>query len=92
MVSRRLLRGDYKQSECGTGILPFIVLRCLNHLLETTKPAVLVKFMAKQNYGLPTDPLLLRKAGQSFYNNSAWDLQKLMGAQNHIRKTLYSEV
>lgn len=36
-----LLRGDFKQSEYGKVILPFIVLRRLDCILEETKPAVL---------------------------------------------------
>lgn len=91
LLSRRLLRGDYKRSVCSNGILPFIVLRCLNHVLETTKPAVFAKFQAKQKYGLPPDSFLLHIADRSFYNNSAWDMKKIMGAQNHIRKNLHSE-
>jgi type I restriction enzyme M protein len=35
------LRGDFKQSEYGKVILPFVVLRRLDCILEATKPAVL---------------------------------------------------
>ena len=35
------LRGDFKQSEYGKVILPFVVLRRLDCILESTKPAVL---------------------------------------------------
>jgi len=38
-----LLRGDYKQSEYGRVILPFTVLRQLDCVLESTKPAVLTE-------------------------------------------------
>ena len=38
-----LLRGDYKQSEYGKVILPFTVLRRLDCVLESTKPAVLAE-------------------------------------------------
>jgi type I restriction enzyme M protein len=36
-----LLRGDFKQSEYGKVILPFVVLRRLDCILEASKPAVL---------------------------------------------------
>ena len=36
-----LLRGDFKQSEYGKVILPFVVLRRLDCILEPTKSAVL---------------------------------------------------
>ena len=36
-----LLRGDYKQSEYGKVVLPLVVLRRLDCVLEPTKSAVL---------------------------------------------------
>ena len=38
-----VLRGDYKASDFGKVILPFVVLRRLNCVLEATKQAVLDK-------------------------------------------------
>ncbi|MDC8770939.1 type I restriction-modification system subunit M [Roseateles albus] len=87
-----LLRGDYKQSEYGRVILPFTVLRRLDCVLESTKPAVLAEFEAKTKAGLNPDPFLLRKAGQSFYNTSPLDLVKLLGDQDHIRQNLYAYI
>jgi len=87
-----LLRGDYKQSEYGKVILPFTVLRRLDCVLESTKPAVLAEFEAKFKAGLNPDPFLLRKAGQSFYNISPLDLGKLLGDQDHIRENLYAYI
>jgi type I restriction enzyme M protein len=43
------LRGDFKQSEYGKVILPFVVLRRLDCILESTKDAVL-----KAHAGLPS--------------------------------------
>jgi len=43
------LRGDFKQSEYGKVILPFVVLRRLDCILEPTKDAVL-----KAQDGLPS--------------------------------------
>ena len=87
-----LLRGDYKQSEYGKVILPFTVLRRLDCVLESTKPAVLAEFEAKTRAGLNPEPFLLRKARQSFYNTSPLDLPRLLGDQDHIRQNLYSYV
>lgn len=39
-----ILRGDFKQSEYGKIVLPFVVLRRLDCLLEPTKDAVLKAF------------------------------------------------
>ncbi|MFO7724702.1 MAG: type I restriction-modification system subunit M N-terminal domain-containing protein, partial [Oceanipulchritudo sp.] len=38
-----ILRGDFKQSEYGKVILPFVVLRRLDCILESTKEAVLAE-------------------------------------------------
>ncbi len=43
-----LLRGDYRQSEYGKVILPFTVLRRLDCVLESTKPAVLAELAKRQ--------------------------------------------
>ena len=87
-----LLRGDYKQSEYGRVILPFTVLRRLDCVLQSTKPAVLAEFEVKTKAGLNPDPFLLRKAKQSFYNTSKLDLPTLLGDQDHIRQNLYAYI
>jgi len=87
-----LLRGDYKQSDYGKVILPFTVLRRLDCVLESTKPAVLTELVAKQAQGVNPEPFLLRKAGQSFYNTSTLDLKKLLGDPDHIAQNLFSYV
>ena len=87
-----LLRGDYRQSEYGKVILPFTVLRRLDCVLENTKAAVLAEHTEKQNLGLNPEPFLLRKAGQSFYNVSPFDMRKLMGDHDHIRENLFAYV
>ena len=87
-----LLRGDYRQSEYGKVILPFTVLRRLDCVLESTKPAVLVENAKQLKAGLNPEPFLLRKAKQGFYNTSPLDMKKLMGDQDHIRENLYSYI
>jgi type I restriction enzyme M protein len=83
-----LLRGDYKQSEYGKVILPFTVLRRLDCVLESTKPAMLAELEKRTKAGVNPEPFLLRKAGQLFYNTSPLDLKKLMGDQDHIGENL----
>ena len=83
-----LLRGDYKQSEYGKVILPFTVLRRLDCVLETTKPAVLAEKEKREKAELNPEPFLLKTAGQLFYNTSPLDLKKLMGDQDHIGENL----
>lgn len=78
-----LLRGDFKQSEYGKVILPFVVLRRLDCILEASKPAVLS--MAKS---LPADmdddardALLSGVVGQDIriYNLSRFTFTSLKG-------------
>jgi type I restriction enzyme M protein len=87
-----LLRGDYKQSDYGKVILPFTVLRRLDCVLESTKPAVLKELEARRKSGVNPEPFLLRKSGQRFCNTSPLDMKKLMGDPDHIRENLYSYV
>jgi type I restriction enzyme M protein len=87
-----LLRGDYKQSEYGKVILPFTVLRRLDCVLESTKPAVLKELEIRTTAGVNPEPFLLKKSGQLFYNTSPLDLKKLMGDQDHIGENLRSYI
>jgi len=87
-----LLRGDYKQSEYGKVILPFTILRRLDCVLESTKPAVLKELETRTQAGINPEPFLLKKAGQLFYNTSPLDLKKLMGDQDHIGENLCSYI
>jgi len=87
-----LLRGDYKQSEYGKVILPFTVLRRLDCVLESTKPAVLKELETRTQAGVNPEPFLLKKSEQLFYNTSPLDLKKLMGDQDHIGENLRSYI
>lgn len=60
-----LLRGDYKQSEYGKVILPFTVLRRLDCVLESTKPAVLTELENRLAAGVNPKAFLLRKVRPS---------------------------
>jgi type I restriction enzyme M protein len=92
-----LLRGDFKQSEYGKVILPFIVLRRLDCILDETKSAVLD--MASS---LPTDmddeardTLLAGVVGQNInlYNLSRFTFSSLKGQDaKDIHKNLIDYV
>ena len=87
-----LLRDDYRQSEYSKVILPFIVLRRMDCMLDETKKAVLAENTARQKAGINPEPFLLRKAKQSFYNTSPMDMKMLMGDQDHIKENLYAYI
>jgi type I restriction enzyme M protein len=87
-----LLRGDYKQSDYGKVILPFTLLRRLDCVLEATKPAVLAELEAKKGLGVDLSMFLSKKAGQTFFNASAFDFDKLLGDPAQIKANLVSYV
>ena len=63
------LRGHFKPHEYGSVMLPLLVLRRLDAVLEPTKAEVLkVAHGREDNAG--TRALLKRAAGQGFYNTS----------------------
>jgi type I restriction enzyme M protein len=84
-----LLRGDYKQSDYGKVILPLVVIRRLDSVLDGTKSKVLkkldeVKTMKVQNL----DPILNKAAGYNFHNKSKFDFDKLVADPNNIAANL----
>lgn len=86
-----LLRGDYKQSEYGRVILPFLVLRRLDQVLAPTRAAV---WAADEAHPIEKTPetlrerMLLRASGQSFYNVSRLDFGKVLADPNNVAANL----
>ena len=77
-----LLRGNFRQSQYGRVILPFALLRRLECVLEPTKAAVLEA--AREHADKPEavrEKLLLKAAGQQFYNISPLSLATLSETQ-----------
>ena len=77
-VADDILRGTFKQHEYGDVILPFVVLRRLDCVLEEHKDAVIAtnnKF--KDILPDPAQVLLHAANGLNFYNTSYYDLRRL---------------
>ena len=78
-----LLRGDFKQSEYGKVILPFVILRRLDCILEETKPAVLemAASLPDEMDDEARDTLLSGVVGQNIqlYNLSRFTFASLKG-------------
>ncbi|MEO8423309.1 MAG: class I SAM-dependent DNA methyltransferase [Actinomycetota bacterium] len=79
-----LLRGTYKQSDYGKVILPLVVIRRLDCVLEPTKDAVLGKAKGLKGKVENVEPVLRSVAGQQFYNTSPLDFRRLLDDQNQI--------
>lgn len=77
-----LLRGDFKQSQYGRIILPFTLLRRMECVLAPTKSVVLAQADEHRNKpDLVREKLLLRAAGQQFFNASKLSLATLSDRQ-----------
>jgi type I restriction enzyme M protein len=77
-----LLRGDFKQSQYGRIILPFTLLRRMECVLAPTKEAVIRESYAQEGRpDLVRERLLLRAAGQQFFNASKLTLGTLSDTQ-----------
>ncbi len=86
-----LLRGPYKPAQYGDVMLPLVVLRRLDCVLEPTKTKVLERYAALKG-GKHTeaelDAILNRVAKQGFHNRSKFDFEKLKGEPDKIRDNL----
>ena len=83
-----LLRGDYKQSEYGKVILPLVVLRRLDCVLEPTKAHVLDTFGRIEGKVDNVDPILCGASGEQFFNTSRLDLRRLLDDPSNIADNL----
>ncbi len=87
-----LLRHDYKQSDYGKVILPLTVLRRLDNVLEPTKEKVIAEH-ARYQYKIDNvSPILENAAGQTFYNTSKYNFEKLLADPTNIADALRSYI
>jgi type I restriction enzyme M protein len=86
-VADDILRGAFKAHEYGDVILPFVVLRRLDLVLEPQKDAVIKQF-DEFKHSLDEERLtpILRQAagGINFYNHSVYDLHRLAQDSKNI--------
>ncbi len=83
-----LLRGDYKQSDYGTVILPFTLLRRLDCVLAPTRAAVLAEQTRLAGATFDISVFLRKAAGQSFYTTSRYDFAALLGDPANLKANL----
>jgi type I restriction enzyme M protein len=72
------LRGVYKQSEYGRVILPLVVIRRLDCVLEPTKADVLARHASLRGRVENVEPVLCAVSGEQFYNASPLDFRRLL--------------
>lgn len=79
------LRGLFHQYQYGEVILPFIVLRRLDCLLEPRKDEVVELYNQIRMDVDDPSPIIKRKIGLSFFNYSQYDLQRLKSDPNGLK-------
>jgi type I restriction enzyme M protein len=83
-----LLRGDYKQSEYQRVILPLVVIRRLDCVLEPTKAAVLKRLAQVGGRIENLEPVLQTAAGQQFFNTSQLDFRRVLDDPSNVADNL----
>ncbi|MGB1051337.1 MAG: type I restriction-modification system subunit M [Chitinophagales bacterium] len=80
------LRGLFKNHEYGSVILPFVVLRRLDCLIEPYKDEVVALHNELSENGIddPT-PIIKKKTGLNFFNYSPYDLTRLKSDPNGLK-------
>jgi type I restriction enzyme M protein len=79
-----VLRGLFKQHEYGDVILPFVVLRRLDCVIEPQKDKIIKLYNELKDEVDPT-PIITKKTGLKFFNHSNYDLQRLKGDPNGLK-------
>ena len=88
-----LLRGDYKQSQYGDVILPLIVMRRLDQVLEPTRDVVIQRGQELEAQGVEKVELALRRiAGQQFFNRHRLRFHQLLDDPGNIADHLRSYI
>ena len=80
-----VLRGLFKPHEYGDVILPFVVLRRLDCILEPQKDEVVKLYLSLKSEIDDPDPIIKKKTGLNFYNSSEYDLTRLKGEPNSLK-------
>ena len=80
-----LLRGDYRQSQYGDVILPLIVMRRLDQVLEPTRDLVIERGKQLEAQGVENVELALRRiAKQQFFNRHRLRFHQLLDDPGNI--------
>lgn len=93
-VADDILRGNFKQHEYGDVILPFVVLRRLDCVLNGSKDEIIETY---EKYKKDLDeeqvkPILLKTSGKNFYNVSQYDLSRLVQDSKNIERNFNNYV
>ena len=80
-----VLRGLFKPSEYGRVILPFVVMRRLDCILEPKKDEIHQLYENYKDKLTDPSPVIQKQVGSKFFNHSRFDLSRLKGDPNNVR-------
>jgi type I restriction enzyme M protein len=83
-VCDEILRGLFKQHEYGSVILPFVVLRRLDCVLEPHKDTIFNLYEEYKNKVSDPSPIIKNAINKDFYNFSKYDLTRLKSDPGNI--------
>ena len=86
------LRGNFKQHEYGSVMLPLLALRRLDAVLVDTKADVLAKAKTFTDIGPGQDKILKNISGQHFYNTSPLTMTSMLADDKNIAPQLRAYV
>ena len=81
-----VLRGVFKPSEYGRVILPFVVMRRLDCVLEPKKDEVYELYEEYKDQLSDLSPVIQSKVGLPFYNTSKFDLSRIKSDPTNVMK------
>src|SRR3954471_1012149 len=88
-----LLRGDYKQSQYGDVILPLILMRRLDQVLEPTRDLVIAKGIELEAQGIENVEMALRRtAKEQFFNRHRLRFHQILDDPGNIADHLTSYI
>lgn len=79
-----VLRGLFKPSEYGRVILPFVVMRRLDCVLEPKKDEVYDLYTKFKDQLSDPSPVILRQVGLPFFNTSKYDLSRIKSDPTNV--------
>ena len=79
-----VLRGLFKPSEYGRVILPFVVMRRLDCVLEPKKDEVYELYAKYKDQLDDPSPVILRQVGLPFFNTSKFDLSRIKSDPTNV--------
>jgi len=85
-IADDVLRGTFKPNEYGRIILPFVVLRRLDCVLEQNKDLAIKTYESYKDKIDEPEDVVLKKLKLSFYNISKYDLEKLKSDPTNIKQ------